>query len=157
MAPHEHPSPDLAIVTDAFLTASRAMIGVSLRSLSASPVEVTLTQHRVLVLLAASGGQTVGALAATLDVNQSNASRLVDRLDRLGLVDRQPSAADGRAVLVTLRPEGRAVLDAVTASRREALAELLENLTLTERRAAARGLMAFNRVAGEPSDSDWKA
>lgn len=157
MAPPQQRPDGFDLATDAFLTASRAMIGVSLRSLRAAPVEVTLTQHRLLVLLAAGGEQTIGALAAKLGVNQSNASRLVDRLARLGLVDRRPSTDDRRAVVVGLRPEGRAVLDAVTERRRRDLAELLTELTPTERRAAVRGLVAFNRVAGEPADDDWLA
>lgn len=145
----------LELATDTFVTTSRAMIGISLRSLSASPVEVTLSQHRLLVLLAAGGGRTIGSLGTGLGIDQSNASRLVDRLVRLGLVLRERSATDGRAVVAVLTPGGRAVLDAVTASRRRELAGLLADLTPAERRAAVRGLSAFNRVADEPGDADW--
>lgn len=117
---------------------------------------MTLSQHRLLVVLAAQGDQPIGVLGAEHGLNQSNASRLVDRLQRLDLVERRPSAADGRSVTVRLRPARRAVLDAVTASRRREIAMLLAELTPTERRAAVRGLVAFNRVAGEPGDEDWR-
>ena len=153
--PPTHETTDLERTTDAFLTASRAMIGISLRSLSASTIDVTLPQHRLMVLLAAHGPQSVGALAARLGTNQSSTTRLIDRLGRLGLVTRQPSSTDGRSVIVVLEPSGRAVLDAVTASRRRELAELLDQMTPTERRASVRGLVAFNRIAGEPDDAAW--
>lgn len=155
MATPPTPEPDRA--TDALLTASRALVGVSLRALAASPVEVTLLQHRLLVLVASRGPQTIGSLAGQLGVDQSNASRRVDRLQRLGLVVRRPAAHDGRAVEVVLDAMGHEVLDAVTAARRTELASYLSELTVTERRAVARGLQAFNRVAGEPADEDWRS
>nr|WP_269810445.1 MarR family transcriptional regulator [Kineosporia rhizophila] len=157
-APVSTPSPtpgEHARATDALLTASRALIGISLRSLTASPVDITLAQHRLLVLLAARGGQTISALSGELGVDQSNASRLVDRLQRIGLIERRPCAWDRRAVEVALLPAGREVLDAVTVARRQEIAALVADLTPTERRAIARGVVAFNRVAGEVDDADW--
>lgn len=140
---------------EAFLTASRALVGISVRSLGASPVEVTLPQHRLLVLVAAGGEQTIGSLAEQLGINQSNASRLVDRLQRLGLVERRRSPSDGRAVTVTLGREGRAVLDAVTHHRRGEIEALLAAMSAAERRAAVVGMTAFNLAARERADADW--
>lgn len=146
---------DLRRAARVLVTTSRALVGISLRSLAASPVEVTLAQHRLLVLLASRGPQTIGALRAQLGVDQSNASRLVDRLQRLGLVERRSAPADGRSVEVVLGPSGRSVLDAVTAAREREISTLLDDLTATERRAVTRGLVAFNRVAGEIDDAHW--
>ena len=148
-------TPEIDLTARALVTTSRALVGVSLRSLAASPVEVTLPQHRALVLLASRGARTIGAIAAELGVDQSNASRLVDRLVRLGLVERRPSAADGRAVEVVVVAAGRRVLDAVTRARHEEIAGLLEELTPAERRALVRGVVAFNRVAGEVEEAHW--
>ena len=148
-------TPELDLIARALVTTSRALVGVSLRSLAASPVEVTLPQHRALVLLASRGARTIGAIATELGVDQSNASRLVDRLVRLGLVERRPSAADGRAVEVVVVAAGRRVLDAVTSARHEEIAGLLEELTPAERRALVRGVVAFNRVAGEVEEAHW--
>ena len=146
---------DLDRAADALLTTSRALIGVSLRSIADAPVEVTLSQHRLLVRLASRGPQTVSALGAELGMGQPAASRLVDRLERAGLVDRRRTATDARAVEVALLPRGRAVVDAVTGARRTALAHLVDQLSPTERRALVRGLVALNQVAGEPPDADW--
>ena len=46
-------------------------------------------------------------LAQLLDVDKSSISRLVDRAERRGFVARSPSAADRRAVLVSLTETGR--------------------------------------------------
>ena len=119
-------SDDLA---DAFLTASRALIGLAVRSIEAAPVDVTVAQHRVLVLLAARGDLTIGDLADGLGVNPSNATRYCDRLQRLGLVHRARSVEDGRMVQVRLTQEGQALVTAVTERRRQEIDQVLERMT----------------------------
>ena len=71
-------------LVEELLTASRALVGIAIRSIAAAPVEVTVAQHRLLVLLAAHGPQSVGEIAEHLGVNPSNASRHGDRLQRWG-------------------------------------------------------------------------
>src|SRR3954447_594042 len=93
---------DLDELADTFVTASRALVGIAIRSIEAAPVAVTVVQHRVLVLLAADGPQAIGSLAQQLGVNPSNATRICDRLQRLELVHRTRPAHDGRAVHVTI-------------------------------------------------------
>jgi DNA-binding MarR family transcriptional regulator len=44
-------------------------------------------------------------------VRAADVTRLIDRLDRLGLVRRDRSPHDGRAVLVSLTDEGAALLE----------------------------------------------
>lgn len=145
---------DRALVEE-FLTASRALIGLAVHSLGAASVDVTPPQHRVLVLLAARGPQSVTQVAAELGVNRSNATRICDRLERAGLVRRGPNAADGRVVEVDLTPAGLALVDAVTATRRGEIARVVARMSVVERRGAAAALEAFNRAAGELEDSAW--
>jgi DNA-binding MarR family transcriptional regulator len=97
-------------IADAFVIASRALVGLAIRSINAAPVEVTLPQHRLMVLLAARGSRTIGDLAEQLGIDQSNASRLTDRLERLGLIARERSASDRRAVDVSLTTVGEELL-----------------------------------------------
>lgn len=140
---------------DAFVTASRALVGMAVRSLNAAPVEVTLTQHRVLVLLATGGEQTIGALAEQLRVNASNASRLCDRLQRLGLVDRLRSPTDGRAVVVHLTAAGRGVLEAVRDHRRAEVRRVLDRMAPHEVATMVGALTAFGDAAHEVGESEW--
>jgi DNA-binding MarR family transcriptional regulator len=147
-------SDDLA---DAFLTASRALIGLAVRSIEAAPVDVTVAQHRVLVLLAARGDLTIGDLADGLGVNPSNATRYCDRLQRLELVHRARSVEDGRMVQVGLTQEGQALVTAVTERRRQEVVEVLERMTGPDAIRVVAALRAFNRAAGEVEDRDWAA
>jgi DNA-binding MarR family transcriptional regulator len=147
-------SDDLA---DAFLTASRALIGLAVRSIEAAPVDVTVAQHRVLVLLAARGELTIGDLADGLGVNPSNATRYCDRLQRLELVHRARSVEDGRMVRVGLTQEGQALVTAVTERRRQEVVEVLERMTGPDAIRVVAALRAFNRAAGEVEDRDWAA
>ena len=142
-------------LVEEFLTASRALIGLAVHSLGSAPVDVTAPQHRVLVLLAGRGPQSVTEVAEELGVNRSNATRICDRLERAGLVRRSPSAEDGRVVRVDVTPDGLALVHAVTRSRREEIERVLRGMSAAERRSAVRALEAFNRAAGELEDSAW--
>lgn len=139
----------------AFVTASRALVAVAIRSIEAAPVEVTVPQHRALVLLAAHGPQAVGQIAHQLGVNPSNATRLCDRLQRLDLVERTPSPADGRGVQVSISAAGRRLIDAVTAHRRTEVLQVLGDMPLPQAREVVTALDAFNRAARERSEQDW--
>lgn len=146
--------PDVELV-DAFLTASRALVGAAIRSVAAAPVPITVSQHRALVLLASGEARNVTALGDRLGVNQSNASRLVERLDRLGLVTRRRSSTDGRTVDVALSDRGRATLDAVTRERRVEIAAVLGRMAELDRRDAVRAMRAFDAAAREAADAAW--
>lgn len=146
------PSDDLV---EELITASRALIGTVVRSVAAAPVEVTVAQHRLLVLLAAHGPQSVGQIAEQLGVNPSNASRHCDRLQRLGLVARSRSAEDGRVVRIGLTPDGRRLLDAVTDHRRAALAAVVLRLPESERTEVLAALRKINAASDEVRDAEW--
>jgi DNA-binding MarR family transcriptional regulator len=142
-------------LTDGFLTAARALVAVAVRSLGASPVEVTLPQHRVLVLLASRGEQSVGALAEQLGVNASNASRLCDRLQRTGLVARRRSPRDARSVEVALTDAGVEVLRVVGEHRRDEVRRVLTAMDTADARTVVDALRRFNAAAHELADGDW--
>lgn len=109
----------------ALLDLSRVLMGITLRAVAAAPVALTVPQHRVLLTIAADGPRRVGTLADDLGVNQSNASRIVDRLVSQGLVHRTRDREDGRASLVDLTREGHDVLDAVGEHRLAALLDVV--------------------------------
>lgn len=58
--------------------------------------------------ISANSGARVSALARSLGVSLSNASNLVDKLERKGWAERRRSAADQRAVLLYATPTGAA-------------------------------------------------
>ena len=142
-------------MADAFVTASRALISLAVRSIDDAPVDITVAQHRVLVLLAARGDLTVGDIAEGLGVNPSNATRYCDRLQRLALIDRARSPQDGRVVLISLTATGRDLVMDVTERRRIEVARVLDRMTAAETASVLNALHAFNRAAGELDDRDW--
>jgi DNA-binding MarR family transcriptional regulator len=144
-------------LADALITVSRALVGIAVRSINAAPVEVTLVQHRLLVLLATGGHQTVGALAAQLEINASNASRLCDRLQRLGLLARDRSTSDGRAVEVSLTRTGRGLLENVRAYRRREVRRVLEQMHTIDVETTIKALTAFGEAADEAGEAQWSA
>lgn len=131
------------------LVTSRALVGVAVRSVAAAPVDVTVAQHRLLVLLATRGPQSVGAIAEHLGVNPSNASRQCDRLQRLGLVRRTRSVDDGRVVRIELTETGLTVFDVVMERRRRELAEVVGRIPDHEVDALLTALRRLNAAARE--------
>jgi DNA-binding MarR family transcriptional regulator len=146
---------ELEELASAFVTASRALVGIAIRSVQASPVAVTVPQHRVLVLLAANGPQAIGTLAHQLGVAPSNATRVVDRLQRLDLVQRRRSDSDGRAVHVTITAAGRQLVDAVTTHRRDEVAAVLRELSPDQVATVVAALTAFSHAAHERAEAEW--
>lgn len=146
---------DVDSLTEGFVTAARALVALAVRSIGASPVEVTVPQHRVLVLLASRGEQSVGALAEQLGVNASNASRVCDRLQRSGLVARRRSTSDARSVKVALTDAGLEVLRVVAEHRRAEVRRILGAMELADTRRTVEALRAFTAAADEVADGDW--
>jgi DNA-binding MarR family transcriptional regulator len=150
-------NPATGDAAEPFIAASRALVGIALRSINAAPVEITLPQHRAMVLLAADGDQSIGRLAEQLSVDQSNASRLCDRLERLGLIARRRSRTDGRSVDVHLTSSGTKVLTVVNDLRRREVQRVLTTMSAAQVDAAVQGLSAFSRAAREVEEQDWSA
>jgi len=139
----------------AFLTASRAMVGLAVHSIEEAGDGVTVTQYRLLVLVAAQGPRTVTDVATELGVNQSNASRYLDRLQRLGLLERRRSSEDGRVVNVVLTPAGRQLLRKVSRLRRREMERVLRRMTPEERDIGRRVMVAFSAAANELPENRW--
>src|SRR5262245_47099462 len=97
---------DVDAVTSAVLTASRLLVAISARSLSAVDEQVTLPQFRMLVMLATYGEMKLIALADRLEVNSSTALRMAERLVAAGLVDRQVNPVNRREVVLRLTGSG---------------------------------------------------
>jgi DNA-binding MarR family transcriptional regulator len=142
-------------VVDAALTASRALVAMSARSLAAVEGEVTLPQYRTLVVLQSRGPQTLHELAAELRVVPSTATRMCDRLVAKGLVDRAVPEDDRRLVHLSATTEGSDLVARVTAVRRAEMAAAVQAMPAEQRRALVPALEAFAEAAGEVPDRAW--
>ena len=85
------------------------------RSISAKLAEkdLTMAQFDVLATLRYSEGLTQKDLAELLLVTKGNVVGLLDRLQKLDLVERRPDPEDGRSNRVHLTPGGRRKIETV--------------------------------------------
>jgi DNA-binding MarR family transcriptional regulator len=140
-------------LVSALLTASRALVGVSARSLACVEDAVTITQFRTLVVLEGHGDTRLNQLADRLAVTPSTALRMVDRLIGAHLVTRQENKADRREVLIALTGEGARLVREVTTRRRAEIAAIVAAMPQAGRRDVVTALSAFAQAAGEATPS----
>lgn len=141
---------DIDAVTDAVLTASRLLVAVSARSISAAGDLITLPQFRLLVILQTRGPLKHAALADYLGVNPSTATRMVDRLVAVGMVSREHNPASRREITLELTAAGARMVRQVTARRRKEIAKIVAKMPDTARSGLVDVLSAFARAGGEP-------
>jgi DNA-binding MarR family transcriptional regulator len=141
---------DVDELVTAVLTASRALVGVSARSLAEVEDTVTITQFRTLVVLDNLGHINLLALAEELDVNSSTAMRMIDRLLVAGLVTRQENPDNRREVLLGLTEDGSKLVETVTRRRRAEIAKIVTAMPPERRTELVAALHAFADAASEP-------
>ncbi|WP_394831354.1 MarR family winged helix-turn-helix transcriptional regulator [Pendulispora rubella] len=93
---------------------------------------VSSAQLATLAYLAKKPGSTMTDVANLFDLNKSGVSGMVARLERAGLVKREPSPRDGRATLLWLTPKGESVRAESMPLVRRATAEMTEGFTPEE-------------------------
>ncbi len=118
-------------------------IGINHRSRAAAAlgeIGLHLGQEVLLLELDTYGERTQVQLAAALDCKPPNVTLTVRKLEGEGLISRRPSTQDGRATIVELTDEGRALIprlkevwrhlaeDTVSGVKRTSLARLQEVL-----------------------------
>ncbi len=75
--------------------------------------DISVSQCYALQAVGAAGQLTVNELAAHLYVDKSTVSRIVDALERKGLVRKQPDASDRRVLQMTPTKKGRQLYERV--------------------------------------------
>ena len=96
------------------------------------PHDLSLTQMRVLGILR-DRRLRMAELADYLGLEKSTMSGLVERAEQRGLVAREKSADDGRAVDVFMTPEGRRLAGRVEGDVRRELGPATEGLSPRQR------------------------
>lgn len=140
----------LDMITDALLTASRLLVGISAHSIAQVDDSLTIPQFRTLVILSNRGPINLATLATLLGVQPSATGRMVDRLVGAGMIDRLPHPTSRRELLAALTKRGREVVAKVTAYRRAEIARIVEQMPAAERQGLVRALTSFTTAGGEP-------
>ncbi|HET7807863.1 MAG TPA: MarR family transcriptional regulator [Gaiellaceae bacterium] len=95
--------------------------------------KLTPSKVRALALIGESGGLRIGELAERVGVDDTTATRMVDRLEELGVAERRGAEGDRRATLVDLTDEGRGLMRGVAEQRLLFYCDVLDALDPEER------------------------
>ncbi|MDQ0579020.1 MarR family winged helix-turn-helix transcriptional regulator [Streptomyces rishiriensis] len=121
----------------------------------ASTAPVSASQLRVLFILEHHQGINLRTLAEFLGSTPPSTSRLCDRLQAVGFVERRVAAESRRELELFLSRRGSVFLADLRSRREAALESVLEQMPAVQRGALLRGLEAFCSAAAEQiHDSD---
>lgn len=93
-----------------------------------SPYSLSRSQFCFLKLIAINSELQVCELARCLGVSPASSSKNLDRLEEFGLVVRETSSEDRRAILLSVSPEGRQLVDDFERLKASQLAPVIEEL-----------------------------
>lgn len=112
-------------------TAGRLMTGVEA---ALKPFGLTHTQYNVLRILRGAGaeGRPCGEIAGDMIHREADMTRLLDRLEKQGWVERSRSAADRRVVTARITAAGKKLLAQLDAPVTAAAEGAMSGLTLAQ-------------------------
>ncbi|CAD5299127.1 Transcriptional regulator, MarR family [Bosea sp. 62] len=137
-------SPEL----QAAFTAELASANRKLRALvdeRARDMGLTLSRARLLMQLAKADGPIQSDLAGLLDIEQPTLVRLLDGLERTGMIERRAVKGDRRARRVFLTEAARAQAEDILAFLTDLRADVLDGIDREELEIALRVLSRMSR------------
>jgi len=120
----------------------------------ASTAPVSASQLRVLFVLEHNEGINLRTLADALGSTPPSTSRLFDRLQAAGYVERRPGATSRRELRLHLGSRGRTFLSELRSRRERALQSVLEQMPAARRTQLLQGLVAFSSAATAENHGD---
>lgn len=110
--------------------------------------ETGLTTPQVLVMQAIEkdGNPSTSALARQIAVSQATVTRIIDRLERAGLVAREKSSRDKRVVNVTLTDAGRTKIASAPTPLQSAFLREYRKLEVWERHMLRSSLLRIAKM-----------
>lgn len=123
----------------------------------ASTAPVSASQLRVLFILEHNEGINLRTLADALGSTPPSTSRLCDRLQAVGFVERRAAPASRRELELYLSRRGRAFLTGLRGRRESALQSVLEQMPTAQRSALLKGLEAFCAAAAAQIHDDGES
>lgn len=155
--PATYPTGDAAAeaTVDAIVTEVGGWIGELRCAAMARMVtsQVSMSQLHVLWLLQHHGAMPMSRLADLLGVSVSNATGIMDRMERDGLVERIRVPDDRRLVLVQPAPAGLNALSETETTRRAAMRGVVRRLAPGERPVVLQALRSLRRALSAEVES----
>ena len=118
--------------------------------------DVTWPQWMVLNVLYHEMGQTPAQIADCINIDRSAITRLVDRLEGKGLVEREHDKLDRRSINVRMTRSGKQVMSQINELAYRHQMHFLQSLHSSEQRALKGELQKMLRVAGIDTAGTWK-
>lgn len=112
---------------------------------------LTQAQWRAIVHLSRSEGMTQAALAESLEIQPITLTRLIDRMESAGWVERRMHPLDRRAVQLYLTPQSQPILEQMHARAADTLNEATRGVSPREQRQLVATLehLKHNLIAAE--------
>ncbi|WP_224165676.1 MarR family transcriptional regulator [Arthrobacter sp. StoSoilA2] len=107
--------------------------------------ELTAAQLSLLSMIS-DGGLRVGDIAKNLGIKVPSATEQIIKLERSGLVSRQPDVNDSRAVQVVITKAGRVAVESANQRRNAMVAGLLQELSSDEVEQLAAALPIISKL-----------
>ena len=121
---------------------------------------LTQAQWRAIVHLSRSEGMTQAALAESLEIQPITLTRLIDRMESAGWVERRTHPADRRAVQLYLTAQSQPILEEMHARAGDTLTEATHGVAPRAQRQLVatleqmkRNLLAAETTAAQPDQS----
>lgn len=132
---------------------TRALIGIALEGIRAEGIraegsDVTLPQFRLLLALEGLGRVPSSKLATRLGLAASAITRMADRLEHAGLIQRGTDQSNRCIVTVELTVVGRRLVADALTRRHARLAAVLDQMSPEDRETAVRVADEFTRLSG---------
>ncbi|WP_026074163.1 bifunctional helix-turn-helix transcriptional regulator/GNAT family N-acetyltransferase [Brevibacillus massiliensis] len=122
-------------------------LGVLREGLLHSPY--SLTESRIIYEIANRDNLIAADLSKDLGLDPGYLSRILDRLEQQGLIEKVPSEADGRQRLLHLTPEGEKAFSLLDSRSREEISELLHNLSEQDQNRLIQSMNTIEQLLGE--------
>jgi|SRR5215217_3433423 len=135
---------------DAEIAARLRLSATRLARILRQQADLGLTPSQITALAAVGreGPLTLGALADTEHVTPPSMTKVVERLEGLGFIERRADPVDRRRVLAVLTPAGQTALAEARARKDALLSTRVAELDADERARLAAALDVLDRLAG---------
>ncbi|NLY53060.1 MAG: MarR family transcriptional regulator [Firmicutes bacterium] len=111
--------------------------------------QLSVAQYHTLQYLAHVEQSDISGIASAFSISVPAATKMVDRLQAAGWVERRPSEQDRRHVIVVLTESGQAVIDDLAGKEADSLAQVLAKMGEEQRAQLFVGGTAFVTQARE--------
>jgi DNA-binding MarR family transcriptional regulator len=112
------------------------------------PYDLSTPQYAILFHTSVEG-VPLSTICHEMLADNSNLTRMVDRLEARGLVRRAPDSSDRRVTLVQLTPEGKALIDVLRPRHRALVEERMGALDLAQVAALYDAMKTLYHSLGE--------